>query len=341
MNKSQFKIGSKVIGDGSTYFVIEEGQANLGNFELALEMIDLAASTGADAIEFQLAQAAEFYIKSHIGYGLYKEREFSDSQLLELVNYTTEKGLDMVVAPLSSKLIETMALNGCAAFNVNASDLINPDILDRVSEIGKPFFLSLLLAEENEIEWAINRISRRSNVQFGLLLGQHTMASGGHGVDLEHTNLGYLSTLKKRYNVPVGFIDHSSQVWSPAVAVAAGADLVTKHLAISRAEKGPDWQVCLEQNEMIESIGLVRAIDSSITSVEKTLAPGENVDRSIMRRSIVTTRKLSIGEVIRAEDIAFKRPGTGISSKEFDSVIGLTVKNTIQEDQLISFEDIQ
>ena len=75
MNKSQFKIGSKVIGDGSTYFVIEEGQANLGNFELALEMIDLAASTGADAIEFQLAQAAEFYIKSHIGYGLYKERE--------------------------------------------------------------------------------------------------------------------------------------------------------------------------------------------------------------------------------------------------------------------------
>jgi sialic acid synthase SpsE len=269
MNKSQFKIGSKVIGDGSTYFVIEEGQANLGNFELALEMIDLAASTGADAIEFQLAQAAEFYIKSHIGYGLYKEREFSDSQLLELVNYTTEKGLDMVVAPLSSKLIETMALNGCAAFNVNASDLINPDILDRVSEIGKPFFLSLLLAEENEIEWAINRISRRSNVQFGLLLGQHTMASGGHGVDLEHTNLGYLSTLKKRYNVPVGFIDHSSQVWSPAVAVAAGADLVTKHLAISRAEKGPDWQVCLEQNEMIESIGLVRAIDSSITSVEK------------------------------------------------------------------------
>lgn len=341
MNYSQFKIGSKVIGEGSTYFIIEEGQANLGNFEIALKMIDIAASTGADAIEFQLAHADEFYIKSHVGHQIYKEREFSDSQLKELVKYSNECGLDLIVAPLSSRLIETMALNGCSAFNVNGSDLTNPDILDRVSGVGKPFFLSLLLAEEKEIEWAVNRITRRNNIQFGLLLGQHTMASGGHGVDLEHTNLGYLSVLKKKYNVPVGFIDHSSQVWSPAVVVAAGADLVTKHLAISRAEKGPDWQVCLEQNEMIESIGLVRAIDASIASVEKTLAPGENVDRSKMRRSIVTTRQLSAGEVISAKDIAFKRPGTGISSKEFDSVVGQTVKNTIQEDQLISFEDIK
>ena len=335
------KIDNNKIGPNNTYFVIEEGQANLGDFEKALKMIDVAAKTGANAIEFQLAQADDFYIKSHAGHQLYKQREFSDYQLKELVKYSKEQELDMIVAPLSSKLIGKMTLNGCSAFNINGSDLTNPDMLDRVSESGKPFFLSLLFAKEEEIEWAINRISRRNNIQFGLLLGQHTMASGGHGVDLEHTNLGYITTLKKRYNVPVGFIDHSSQIWSPAIAVAAGANMVTKHLTISRAEKGPDWQVCLEQTEMIESIRLVRAIDTSIATVEKTLAPGENIDRSKMRRSIVTTRKLNAGEVISSKDIAFKRPGTGISAKEFDRVIGQIVKNDIQEDQLILFEDIK
>lgn len=341
MNKSQFKIGTKVIGEGSTYFVIEEGQANLGNFQVALNMIDIAASTGADAIEFQLAQADEFYIKSHAGHQIYKEREFSDSQLKELVKYSNERGLDLVVAPFSSRLIEKMTLNGCSAFNINGSDLTNPDILDRVSEAGKPFFLSLLLAEEKEIEWAINRITRRKNIQFGLLLGQHTMASGGHGVDLEHTNLGYISTLKKKYNVPVGYIDHSSQIWSPASVVAAGADIVTKHLAISRADKGPDWQVCLEQEEMEESIRLVRAMDVSLNSKEKTLAPGENIDRTKMKRSIVSSKEIKIGQTIEPKDITFKRPGTGIGSIEFESVIGKKAINTIKKDVLISLDDIQ
>ena len=116
-----------------------------------------------------------------------------------------------------------------------------------------------------------------------------------------------------------------------------GGGLPGVPLAILR----PDWQVCLEQTEMIESIRLVRAIDTSIATVEKTLAPGENIDRSKMRRSIVTTRKLNAGEVISSKDIAFKRPGTGISAKEFDRVIGQIVKNDIQEDQLILFEDIK
>ncbi|MBT6004484.1 MAG: hypothetical protein HOG79_02095, partial [Prolixibacteraceae bacterium] len=123
MNNSNFKICSKVIGEGSTYFVIEEGQANLGDFDKALEMVEIASKTGANAIEFQLAKAQDFYIKSHKGYQIYKEREFSDSQLLDLVYFTREKNLDLIVSPLTSKMIGQMVNNGCSAFNINASDL--------------------------------------------------------------------------------------------------------------------------------------------------------------------------------------------------------------------------
>lgn len=335
------KIDKYEIGRNATYFIIEEGQANLGDFEKALKMIDVASCTGANAIEFQLAKANDFYIKSHEIHKIYKEREFSDSQLAELSSYSKEKELNLIVAPLTSKMVDQMAKNGCSAFNVNASDLNNPDMLDAVSGSGLPFFLSLLFAKEDEIEWAVNRILQKKTPEFGLLLGQHTMASGEHGVDLKHTNLGFIKTLKEMYHVPVGFIDHSANIWSPACAVAAGANVVTKHLAISRSDKGPDWHVCLEPNEMNKAISLVKEIDQSLSAINKEMAPGENLDRSIMRKSVVALKQIKKGQRIEKEDIVFKRPGIGISPDEAENILGKIAINTIEEDQLLSYNDIQ
>jgi sialic acid synthase SpsE len=333
-------IGKKTIGSGSLYFVIEEGQATLGDFGKALQLIAAAAKTGADAIEFQLAIASDFYIKGHKGYDIYLEREFSSVQLEQLVSYTQDKEIDLVVAPFSNRLIDIMAKLDVAAFNINASDLNNPDILDAVSDCGTPFFLSLLLAEEKEIEWAIQRVTRRKAPPFGLLLGQHTMASGGHGVSLEHTNLGYIKTLKGKFNVPVGFIDHSPLVWMPACAVAAGADFVTKHMALSIADKGPDWQVCLEPVDMVKAIDWARKSKDSISNTSKELAPGERIDKSVMRRSIVAARQIAKGEKIEREDIVFKRPGTGIAPDEFLNVIGKIAARDIEADTIIDQDEL-
>ena len=341
MKNNVLKIGQVEIGQDQIYFVVEEGQANLGNFNKALQMIDFASETGANAIEFQLAIASDFYIKSHKGFDIYSEREFSKDQIAQLVNHTKEKKIDLIVAPFSSKLIDILNKLDCAAFNINASDLNNPDILDAVSDSGKPFFLSLLLANEKEIEWAITRITRRSSPSFGLLLGQHTMASGGDGVSLEHTNLGYIKTLKNLYNVPVGFIDHSQFIWMPACAVAADADLITKHLALYRIEKGPDWQVCLEPDEMKQAVHWARKAKESILNTNKTLAPGENMDKSVMRRSIVAARQIKKDSKIDLGDIAFKRPGTGIAPDQYMNVIGKTAIRDIQEDEVVKFDDIK
>ena len=335
------KIGSTMIGHGVTYFVIEEGQANLGDFKHALRMIDTASKTGADAIEFQLAKADEFYVKNHKTYEIYLEREFSDVQLSELVSYTKNKNIDLIVAPFSTKIVELMTKYGCAGFNINGSDLKTPDIIDAVAGSGLPFFLSLILATEKEIDWAINRINKSTSSDFGLLLGQHSMASSEQGVALEDTNLGYIKTLKKEYGVPVGYIDHSSFLWSSACAVSAGADIITKHLAISRGDKGPDWQVCLEPNEMKQCISWVRKIKNSLNNTTKVLAPGEEIDRSIMRRSIVSTRQLNLGEIIQKDDIAFRRPGTGVSPDKYNDFIGMKVNRRIQIDDQINYDDIK
>lgn len=332
-----FKIGSKIISSGCLFFVIEEGQANLGDYQKALSMIEAAASTGADAIEFQLFRAKDFYVKNAPGFELYLKRELSDLQIKDLIGCAKDKGLEFIAVPLSHKMVESLAQAGCSGFNINASDLTNPDIIDAVVASGLPFFLSLPLSAEEEIDWAVNRIRTKSEASFALLHGQHSMASGKNGVDIEHTSLGYIATLRQKYSVPVGFIDHTPHSWMPAVAVAAGADLVTKHLTLARAEKGPDWEVCLEPEEMKEAVFLAKKAKESIETKSKKLAPGENMDRSKMRRSIVAARSIVPGEVIKRNDLAFKRPGTGIDPSKYEELVGKTVLHEIKEDKQINF----
>ncbi len=335
------KIGSKIIGAEDLFFVVEEGQANLGSFKKALSTIDTIAATGADAVEFQLAKADDFYVKQDPGHKIYLKREFTDTQIRDLIAYARNKGMEFIAVPLSHKIIEPLAKWGCSAFNINASDLTNPDIIDAVIDSNLPFFLSLPLATEEEIDWAISRIRKKGASNYMLLHGQHSMASSKDTLDVGHTSLGYIATLKKKHHLPIGYVDHTPFLWMPAAAVSAGADIVTKHLALLRKDKGPDWQICLEPDEMKKAVMWAKKMRKSIKAKSKNLAPSENIDKTKMRRSIVAAKKLKAGNIIKRGDILFKRPGTGICPSIFEEIIGKRVIRDIQPDNQISLDNIE
>lgn len=334
------RIGSKEIG-ASLFFVAEEGQANLGDIQKAMAMIDCAAGAGVDAIEFQLARAADFYVANDPGYARYAKREFSDAQHRALIDHARQRGIAFIASPFSHALIPELRRAGCSAFNVNASDLTNPDIIDAVVESGLPFFLSVPLATTEEIRWAMERIQRaKPDCGFAFAHGQHTMASAG-GVRPEDTALGYIATLADTSRRPVGFIDHTPHPWTPAAAVAAGAMFVTKHLARSRSDRGPDWQICLEPEEMRSAVLFARATWESVHIRSKRLAEGELADRSIMRRSIVAARPISAGAVLRREDVVFKRPGTGLDPSRYGDIVGKASLRNLERDEQIAFDDVR
>ncbi len=340
MNK--IKIGNRIIKEGrEPFFSVEEGQANWGDFEKALQMVDLAADCGADGIDFQLTRADDFYVKNHEEYECYKRREFSDAQLVELISYVKKSGIEMIITPFSHRIIQPLADAGCSAFNVNASDLTNPDVIDTVIKTGLPFFLSLPLATEAEINWAVNHILRQGTENFMLMHGQHTMASGEYGIEVKDTTLGYLSVLKKKYNLLVGFIDHTPLAWMPACAVAVGADAVSKHLTWDRSVKGPDWQICLEPDEMKQAIQWVREVRPSTNAKEKFLAPGEEHDRSLMRRSVVAAKPIAEGQKISREDICFKRPGDGFDPSCYEEILEKISVRNIVPDEKITLRDVR
>ena len=337
------RIGDRHIGFGQpTFFVAEEGQANQGNLGLALEMIRVAAGAGADAIEFQLAIADDFYVRSHPGHAIYKAREFKSDQLRQLFATAKEAGIIVYAAPLSSRLVTVLADLGCPLFNVNSSDVNNPDMLDAVAKTGLPFFLSTAMATLEEIDWAVNHLRRQGGEQFALLHGQHSMRSADKsGVPENETNLASLAFLRLRYGVPVGFIDHTSNPVMPVVAALRGAAIVSKHFALSRALKGPDWHICLEPLELAETIRQVRIAESTLGKPDKVLAQGEMGDRSQMRRSIVAARRLPSGTKLNLEDMQFKRPGTGLPPHRVTEVLGRVLAIDLAEDEQVLPEHLK
>ena len=114
----------------------EEGQANQGDFKLALKMVDLSYQSGADGIEFQLGIAKDLYLASDPGYKIYLDREFDHNQIKDLIEYTHSKNMVFQAAPLSTKIVEVLLDCGVDAFTINAMDLNNPFMLDAVAESG-------------------------------------------------------------------------------------------------------------------------------------------------------------------------------------------------------------
>lgn len=316
-------------------FVVEEGQANQGNYGLALEMIDLAAACGADAIEFQFAEADEFYVSSHPNHAVYRQRELSDEQLRGLRQRAAEKRLLIVAAALGERMVERVVTAGYPLLDVNSSDLVNPRMLDAAAASGLPFFMGTAMATIDEIDWAVARVVGRG-ARCALLHGQHVMAAEAErGVPSDRVHLLSIQALVERYDLPVGFIDHTSTVLMPALAVAAGASIVTKHLAPRAGWAGPDSQICLAPDRMKECVEYARLADQARGASDKCLIHGERDDRVLMRRSIVAAGDLPAGTVLRDEHLRFKRPGSGLPPRDVDTVLGRRLTTAVRRDDPI------
>lgn len=333
------RIGGKTCGDGHEPLMFaEEGQANQGNFDLALQMINHAAGAGADGIEFQLFLAEDMYIRRDPIYSLYLKNELSNDQIAGLVKAAHEQRLTFQAACLSPNLVEACVTAGVDSFCVNASDLNNPYILDAVSSSRIPFWLAALFATMEEIDWVVEYLLSRGAANFGLLHGQHVM-SAEEGVPPHMAQLDCIQAFKKRYGLVVGFVDHTSTVHMPALAVAKGAGIVMKHLSPQPGWQGPDYCVCLHPEDWRKSRELVR-YTALVSGSSKELSLAEIKDRSLMRRSLYTKRELPAGHVLGADDLVALRPGGGLDPRDIGIMVGKKTSQNLPEQQILEKQDI-
>lgn len=310
--------------------------------------IDKAAEAGVDCAKFQSYKADTIVSKNSPAYWdlskeptktqhalFLKHDHFGEADYKELCDYTHSKGLDFTSTPFDYESADYL-YDMVDFYKISSSDLSNIPFVKHIGSKGKPVYMSVgaaYLSEVDEAVRALKEVGCKNIVIFHCVLSYPT--------DPKDANLRIVETLKRDFlDVRVGFSDHvapDDTMMTLAAAYMLGAEVIEKHFTLDKTLPGNDHYHAGDPNDFKKAIANFAWIDTVLGSSEKTVLDCEIVPRREARRSLVLTRDMKAGEVIKAEDLMPKRPGTGISPKFTEIVIGRKVLTDLEEDTVLTW----
>lgn len=178
------------------------------------------------------------------------------------------------------------------------------------------------------------RFSELNSNEWGVLKGDTTLlhCTTAYPCPPTEVNLLAMPQMGADFGLPFGYSDHTVGTWVGPAAVALGATVVEKHLTLSKESAGPDHRSSLEPHEFSEMVRAIRSIEQARGVTSKAATATELVNRPHARRSIVAARDLEIGHTIAWNDLAFKRPATGVSPMDVDRIVGMRAPESVPMD---------
>lgn len=317
--------------------------------EAAKLYIDRAAEAGIDCAKFQSYKAGTIVSKNSPAYWdttkeptktqyelFLKHDHFGEEEYRQLCEYTHLKGMDFTSTPFdyaSADYLEDMV----DFYKISSSDLSNLPFIRHIGSKGKPVYMSVGASYLSEVDEAVRTLKEAGCKDIVLF---HCVLS--YPTEPHNANLNVIKTLKKTFpDVRVGFSDHvapDNTMMTLAAAYMLGAEVIEKHFTLDKSLPGNDHYHAGDPDDFKKAIANFRWIDTVLGTEEKTVLDCELIPRREARRSLVLTRDLKAGEIIQMEDVMPKRPGTGISPKFTDIVIGRTVRQDLKEDTVLTWE---
>ncbi len=323
--------------------IAEAGVNHNGNFKLAKELIDKAKEAGADIVKFQTVKLSSLvskyaemanYQKENIGQ-TESQKEMLKKLLLpfenftELYEYCKEVKIQFLSTPFDIESIHF--LNDMVPFwKIPSGEVTNYPYLVEIAKTGKPVVMSTGMCEIYEIDNALEVLKANGTQEITLL-----HCNTQYPTPYKDVNLRAMEPLRKRYNVKVGYSDHTQGIEVPIAAVALGADVIEKHFTLDRNLPGPDHKASLEPHELSAMVKAIRNIEAALGNADKTVSDSERENIAIARKSIVAAKAIKKGELLSENNITTKRPGTGLSPMCWNSVIGTKAIRDFQEDEEI------
>ncbi|NKQ38814.1 MAG: polysaccharide biosynthesis protein [Methanosarcinales archaeon] len=346
------KFGDKEIKNyGKTYIIAEIGANHNGNMELAKKMIRSAIHCGADAVKFQSwttksliakeeydrNQSYEDSPKKHFGslkemvecYHLKKEQHF------ELKKYCDELGIDFCSTPFSKEEVDLLMELDVPFIKVASMDINNLELLKYIAKQGKPIILSTGMSTICEIEQAISIIEKSGNDKIIIL---HCISI--YPPRYEDINLNNISMLQQTFKYPIGFSDHTIGISIPLASVTLGSCIIEKHFTLDKNLPGWDHLISANPSELKVICEESKNITKSLGSFNRIVSDDEKAKLKLFRRSIVINRDMKAGDIIKLEDLEYKRPGTEIKPDEVKYVVGRKLNVDKNYDELLKWSDI-
>lgn len=345
-------LGDVPVGsDHPPYIIAEIGSNHNGDMDLCRDIIDAAVRAGASAVKFQswteesLISDEEYEAnteyadtKKHFGTlrEMVREYEFTPEQHREIQAYCAEQGIVFSSSSFSAEEADMLDEMGVPFFKMASMDINNLELLDHVARKGKPMIVSTGMASLGEIESAVQTVHEAGNDQLVLL---HCVAV--YPPDMHIMNLRNIDMLRKTFDVPVGFSDHTLGTTIPLAAIARGACVVEKHFTIDKDLPGWDHAISANEEEMRTLVEAGNDVYTALGTSVRQVSEAEIKKRRDFRRSAIAQRSLSKGDVIRREDIAFKRPGDGVRVDEFEYVEGRELVEDVEAGHVIRWKHLR
>jgi N,N'-diacetyllegionaminate synthase len=336
---------SKIFAKRGTMVIAEIGVNHDGNVDRAMQLVRAAADCGADAVKVQVFRAdrllhsssalAEYQkgsILDESPLDMLRRYELDEPDLRRIVEEIRRLGMMPLATPFSPEDVELIRSLGLPAIKIASPDVVNWPLLECSARAGVPLLVSTGAANLNEITSSIAWL-RGWNARFALL---HCISS--YPTPLADANLCWIAELVRRFNVPVGFSDHTTETISGALAVAAGAVILEKHLTHDRSAAGPDHAASLDPEGFAEYVRLARLAEQMRGKEGKRVLEIERDVRQVSRQSIVAKRDLAAGHRIGPLDLKVQRPGTGIPASAWPSIIGQRTSHAIKAGEMLSWQ---
>jgi N-acetylneuraminate synthase/N,N'-diacetyllegionaminate synthase len=337
-------IGGRSFGPGRPTLVIAEiGVNHDGSADRAIELVHLAGDAGADAIKLQLFRADRLMHGESAFAAYQRERvndadpiemlrrfELADAKVERIVAAARSRGLLPLATPFSVEDVDLIERLDLPAIKIASPDLVNLPLLRRAIATSRPLLVSTGAATMDEV---LRTRSWLGDADFALL---HCISS--YPVAAEDAHLAWIGELAAATGVVVGYSDHAADVAAGALAVAAGATIIEKHLTYDRSAAGPDHAASADPDQFAQYVRSIRHSEKLLGTDSKRVLGCEADVRRVSRQSLVLSRAIAPGEPISRNDLTTKRPGTGIPAAEIDAVVGTVARTALPAGTILLWE---
>lgn len=327
-----------------TFIIAEAGVNHNGDIGLAKKLIDEAVRAGADAVKFQtfvpenvisiFAEKAPYQIEMTGAEGsqldMVKKFFLPFERFAELCDYSKEKGIMFLSTPFDIDSLEFLETLDIPIIKVPSGEIVNLPLLLAIATLQKPVILSTGMSNMEEVRFARSTLLDNGAASVCLL-----HCNTEYPTPFEDANLKAMLALEQEFGGDVGYSDHTLGIEAPIAAVAMGAKVIEKHFTLDKKMEGPDHASSIEPDELVAMVKAIRNIELALGLQAKAPTESEKKNISIARKSIVAGRDILAGEVFSKNNLAIKRPGTGISPTRWFEVIGQVAKRDFIYDELI------
>jgi pseudaminic acid synthase len=343
-----FKIGDFDFAASSEVFIIAELSANHnGSLENALQSIEAAKRTGANAIKLQTYTADTITIDAKTQdfkidqgtiwdgkylHDLYQEAYTPWEWHEKLFQKAREAGLICFSSPFDKTAVDFLSKYDVPAYKIASPEITDIPLIEYVASKGKPVIISTGIATLDDIELAIGACKRQGNEKIALL-----KCTTSYPAPIEEADLCMITDMQSRFGVLCGLSDHTMGISAPIVATALGARIIEKHFIIDRNIGGPDASFSLNETEFTAMVASVREAEKSIGKVHYTLTDKQEKSREFSR-SLYIIKDAEAGAVVTEENVRSIRPGYGMHPKHFPEVLGKCFSKNVKKGDRLSWD---